>query len=185
MTMNITTLQLRYRDWPINQTLDALEASFRRPAQPRHADTHKLIRFQLRWSPGPASDEERDASFKRSNCQQALTGNILVQAQGPSKYFIKFHEIHFFDSLKLYFAWNTKWHCDCVESKFCGILLIFKEFNSVLTRQFVRREKKTRKKSCEQSRQSVLSPSVWWAKVNRKEGRRLVTCPVPGRGLLA
>ena len=64
-------------------------------AQPRHADTHKLIRFQLRWSPGPASDEERDASFKRSNCQQALTGNILIQAQGPSKYFIKFHEIHF------------------------------------------------------------------------------------------
>ena len=95
--MDITILQLtsRYRDWPINQTLDALEASFRRPAQPRHADTHKLIRFQLRWSPGPASVEERDASFKRSNCQQALTGNILIQAQGPSKYFIKFHEIHF------------------------------------------------------------------------------------------
>ena len=84
-----------YRDWPINQTLDALEASFRRPAQPRHADTHKLIRFQLRWSPGPASDGERDASFKKSNCHQALTGIILVQAQGPSKYFIKFHEIHF------------------------------------------------------------------------------------------
>ena len=64
-------------------------------AQPRHADTHKLIRFQLRWSPGPASDGERDASFKKSNCHQALTGIILVQAQGPSKYFIKFHEIHF------------------------------------------------------------------------------------------
>ena len=167
----------------------ALEASFRQPSP----DTQTLINWLDSTQMRPrAWGRARDGSLTRSYCPLAPTGHISVEARkGPQNILIRSMKFIFW-FIKLNFAWNPKWHCD----DSVGVLWILKEFCLILTRSLVfygdfnfGREniQRNTKRRCEQSRQNVLSLrlSVSWTKVNRKEGRRRLTCFVSGRVILA